>query len=144
MSDKPLQMEEASKLRKPVRRGLGWLAALCLCGLFLAGCLVAAHVNQPAPAAEKKTESASYSFEQMIPEGMGKPVSVTIARADDTFTLVAEDGAYHLENDTEALDAHAGGGDTGLRRVHSGPPPTGRRAGGLWHQRSVYAGVFPL
>ena len=109
MSDKPLQMEEASVLRKPVRRRLGWLAALCLCGLFLAGCLVAAHVNQPAPAAEKKTESASYSFEQMIPEGMGKPVSVTIARADDTFTLVADDGAYHLENDTEALDAHATG-----------------------------------
>ena len=50
MSDKPLQMEEASALRKPVRRGLGWLAALCLCGLFLAGCLVAAQMNQPAPA----------------------------------------------------------------------------------------------
>ena len=109
MSDKPLQMEEASKLRKPVRRGLGWLAALCLCGLFLAGCLVAAQVSQSAPVTEKKTESASYSFEQMIPEGMGKPVSVTIARADDTFTLVAEDGAYHLENDTEALDANAAG-----------------------------------
>ena len=35
MSDKPLQMEEASVLRKPVRRGLGWLAALRAvpCGL---------------------------------------------------------------------------------------------------------------
>ena len=74
-------MEGASVLRKPVRRGLGWLAALCLCGLFLAGCLVAAHVNQPAPAAEKKTESASYSFEQMIPEGMGKPLRGRMKRS---------------------------------------------------------------
>ena len=103
---KPISLESPSALRKPMRRGYGWLA-LMACALFLLGCTAAAHLYQkkaPAPASRP-----AYAFEQLIPEGAGKPSAVTIAHADETFTLLRGEDGVRLEGEDAALDRHAAG-----------------------------------
>lgn len=104
MSGKPVRPGSAHPLRKAPERPSLVLAALAVSLAFFVGCLLAQEARVP----EKTAASAgSASFEQLIPEGRGTPVSVAITQGGEGFTLLEENGQYRLDGEDAALDANA-------------------------------------
>ncbi len=104
MSKTPVQPENQRALRKPPERLMPLLAALVASLAFFAGCLVFAGTCAP----EQDTPPvAATSFTQLVPEGSGVPIRVSVARDGERFTLLRQDEGYHLEGEEAELDANA-------------------------------------
>ncbi len=101
MSGKPVQPGNAHPLRKAPERLSLLLTALAVSLAFFVGCLLVPDARVPDKAAP------SVSFTQLIPEGSGTPVSVTMTRDGESFTLLDENGQYRLDGKETALDANA-------------------------------------
>lgn len=95
------QLPPASQLRKSPRR-FPWvwmLPALCL--LFFLAC--AAVSLKPTREAKPVATSAPITFTQLVPDGLGTPVSVSLTADGEAFVLTRTEDGYRLENEDAAL-----------------------------------------
>lgn len=104
MNGKPVRPENERPLRKAPERPAFLLAALTASLVFFVGCLLFTGMRTPEKAAPS---AASTSFTQLIPEGSGVPVRVTVTQGGEAFTLLDENGQYQLDGEDAALDANA-------------------------------------
>lgn len=127
MSEHNRLLPPAKELRSPARKGPAPLViALALSLAFLAYCAVASGLLAPkADAPVTKTSANTYT--QLIPDGLGVPVSIALTGGTEAFTLVLEEDAYRIAGEDAVLDPAAArellssGASILSRRTLSGP-----------------------
>lgn len=107
MSEKNRLLPPAQDLRRPARKGPSPLViALALSFAFLAYCAAASGLLIPKADAPV-TKSSANTYTQLIPDGSGTPVSVSLSGAGEAFTLVQEEGAYRIAGEYAAISPAA-------------------------------------
>lgn len=107
MSETNRSLPPAQEVRKPLRRGISPLMiALALSFAFLAYCVLASGLLTPREDAPVAKASAN-TYTQLIPDGSGTPVSVTLTGSGADFTLVLEGDAYRIAGEDAAINPAA-------------------------------------
>ena len=107
MSEKKLLLPPAQEIRNPARKGPSpLLIALALSFVFLAYC-VAASGLLASKADTPVTKRSVNTYTQLIPNGSGTPVSISLTGGDENFTLVLEEGEYHITGEDAAINPSA-------------------------------------
>jgi len=104
VSTTPMMPEPAEALRRPLRR-FPALAAALICSL--AFFLLCAAYTGAAPEETEKPKRAAASFVQLVPQGAGDVLSITLTQGDTGFELRMQNGAYALSGETAAVDPQA-------------------------------------
>lgn len=107
MSEPIRRLPPAQEVRKPARNLPSPLVtALALSFAFLMYCILTAGLLTPQAAAPAEKVSAN-TYTQLIPEGAGTPVSVTLSHSGGDFTLSMEGDAFRIAGEDAAIDSHA-------------------------------------
>ena len=107
MSEHNRLLPPAKELRSPARKGPAPLViALALSLAFLAYCAVASGLLAPKAGAPA-TKASANTYTQLIPDGLGVPVSIALTGGTEAFTLVLEEDAYRIAGEDAALDPAA-------------------------------------
>ncbi len=107
MSEKNRFLPPAQEIRKPARKAPSPLViALVLSFAFLAYCTAASGLLAPkADAPVAKTSANTYT--QLIPDGAGTPVSVTLTGGGEDFTLALDGDTYRIAGEDAAINPAA-------------------------------------
>lgn len=109
MMNSKLSLPPAHELRRSSRRRISAQSiALILSAAFLAYCVLSTGILFPQPKeANGPAATSANSYRQLIPDGYGSPIAVTISSSGESFTLRTNDGLFVIDGEDAALNQHA-------------------------------------